>query len=251
MPPEKQIIPLGSAAAPASWTLPPAFSIVPEVVYAMYDGSGAAGAYIPTLEIISDSGHVIGKIPMDNSVAAGSSVEATWAPFLRSGGGAAAASTGLKWAQTNGHVAAYNNVPNPNNLDTIDLGAVSTNDSTLFTQGNVAGKHGISINSEGTYLVVTTNSYDASIAPAAGSFVQAYNSVGATGPVNFAYYGSWNSFGGGDWQAGATMATMTVISSPGNPPPKVVINQASQNSGNAVDLVSYQTVIQIATTTTT
>lgn len=78
-----QIHPLGVEAAPTDYTLPPAQGFVPKVVFANFDGTSAAGSFIPTLRIVSNAGTVIAEIPQDAEVAAGSSVDATWAPFLR------------------------------------------------------------------------------------------------------------------------------------------------------------------------
>lgn len=84
-----QYRPLGTVSTPASWTLPASLEIQLEAVFAHFDGSGAAGSYLPTVEIVSDAGDTVVEIPQDSAVAAGSSVEGSWAPFLR------AASTGI------------------------------------------------------------------------------------------------------------------------------------------------------------
>jgi len=80
-----QYVPLGTVTAPADWTLPGGLEIQLETVFAHFNGASASGSFLPTLEIISDSGHTVVQIPMDASVASGSSVEATWAPFLGRG----------------------------------------------------------------------------------------------------------------------------------------------------------------------
>lgn len=83
-----QYRPLGIGNAPASWLIPDALTLQLEAAFAHFDGSGAAGSYFPCLKIVSDAGETVAMIPMDADVAAGSSVEASWAPFLRTGGGA-------------------------------------------------------------------------------------------------------------------------------------------------------------------
>jgi hypothetical protein len=249
VPPEKQIIPLGSADAPASWTLPPAFSIIPEVVYAMYDGSGAAGDYIPTLEIISDSGHVIGKIPMDNSVAAGSSVEATWAPFLRSGGGGGAAFSGLKFAHMAGENSTF--ADTGSNLAFVDLTSPSlvTNDTTTFSATTSGGVGVLSINAVGSYALFGSVNFDTATVPAAGSFVQTFMTGGAIGAewIEAGYYGQWAKFSGTDWEAGATFASLAFVESPSHPPPQFIFLQAGQNAGHAVVMNGYLTCIALGT----
>lgn len=76
-------------AAPKEYTLPAGQELVLKALYAEYDGSGAGAAWLPTVQIVSDSGHVAASIPMDASVAAAASVVATWGPFLRSAAAAA------------------------------------------------------------------------------------------------------------------------------------------------------------------
>lgn len=71
----------GTAPAPADFTIPGNGQIRPKAINAVFDGTGAAGNYCPTLEIISDAGVVVARMAA-NSVAAGSSAEVTWAPFL-------------------------------------------------------------------------------------------------------------------------------------------------------------------------
>lgn len=78
-----QIKPLGTESAPAAWTLPGNLELLVKRCFAHYDGSGAAGPFLPTLRVRDDAGRNVLEVPTDASVAAGSSVEASWAPFLR------------------------------------------------------------------------------------------------------------------------------------------------------------------------
>lgn len=124
-----QYRPLGTAAAPATWTLPASLELAVSSVYASYNGSGAAGSYIPTLEVISDAGDKVVSIPQDASVAAGSSVEASWAPFLKGAAAASATKTHVYYAtgsDSGGSVAS-------GGTKTVVLSAFTTND-----QSNVA-----------------------------------------------------------------------------------------------------------------
>src|SRR5882724_5060846 len=77
-------------ALPKEWVVPGALSILLKCVQADFDGSGAAGAFLPTVEIVSDAGLLVGRAFTDASVAAGGSASVTFAPFLE---GAAASST--------------------------------------------------------------------------------------------------------------------------------------------------------------
>lgn len=93
-----QYRPLGVVPTPANWTIPDSVELDLELLFAHYDGAAAAGSYVPAVEIISDSGDTVGIMKMPSTVAAGSSVEATWGPFLGVNPPAAVSSPGLMWA---------------------------------------------------------------------------------------------------------------------------------------------------------
>lgn len=69
--------------APQSYTVPNATEIVPKAVNATFDGSATAGSYVPTLEMVSDGGVVIARIPCATTVAAGGSAEVSWFPSAK------------------------------------------------------------------------------------------------------------------------------------------------------------------------
>jgi hypothetical protein len=80
----------GVGAAPQSYTVPNATEILPRAVFATFNGAGAAGAFLPTVQIVSDGGVVVASVSTDAAVAAGGSASVTFAPFLRAaaaGGG--------------------------------------------------------------------------------------------------------------------------------------------------------------------
>ena len=80
---DRQYKPLGTVTAPADWVLPANLELLVKRAFAHFDGTGAAGSFLPTLQVLDDAGRTVLEVPMDASVAAGSSVEASWAPFLR------------------------------------------------------------------------------------------------------------------------------------------------------------------------
>ena len=77
-----QILATGVAAAPSDVVIPDSAEIQPKSVRATFDGSGAGGAFLPTLVLVSDAGHEAWRIPTAVPVEAGGSAEVTWAPFL-------------------------------------------------------------------------------------------------------------------------------------------------------------------------
>lgn len=82
---DRQFNPLGQENAPAGWTLPANLQLLLKQVYASFDGTGAAGPFIPCLELISDSGHTVGDYPASVTVAAGASADTTWFPRVSGG----------------------------------------------------------------------------------------------------------------------------------------------------------------------
>lgn len=82
-----QIIAVNQQATPLDYTVAGAQELVPKAIYSEFDGSGAGGDFVPVLEIISDSGHIVASCPA-TKVAAGASADVTW--FPRVGAGAAA-----------------------------------------------------------------------------------------------------------------------------------------------------------------
>lgn len=77
---DQQILVTGTAATPASHTIPGNGQIQPKAIFATYDGTSAVGTYKPALKIISDGGELVGIYPTDTSIAAGGSANVSWFP---------------------------------------------------------------------------------------------------------------------------------------------------------------------------
>jgi hypothetical protein len=110
-------VPLVSSAvhaAPKDYTVPQAQEIIVLAVNASIDGTGAAGAFIPTLQLVAPDGTIMFSA-IGSSVAAGASVDVSWFPGLNAGTGASTGS-GLFWpvATTD---AVENTTTYPNTLD--------------------------------------------------------------------------------------------------------------------------------------
>ena len=74
-----------SVAAPVAYTLGPQETFSVEALCATWDGTSAAGAFIPCVSVYAQDGSLLGRFKGDSTVTAGdSSTEATFAPFLRS-----------------------------------------------------------------------------------------------------------------------------------------------------------------------
>lgn len=70
--------------APKDYTIPGAQQIRPLSVRASFDGSGAAGAWLPAVQILDNNGNVLSTHADPNvSVAAGGSADVTWFPGVK------------------------------------------------------------------------------------------------------------------------------------------------------------------------
>lgn len=88
---------LGDGGAPQAYEVPNATEIIVKAVTATFDGSGAAGNFKPTLEIVSDGGVVMARVPCETEVSAGGSAEVTFAPFLRAAASATPSTSFAPW----------------------------------------------------------------------------------------------------------------------------------------------------------
>lgn len=79
-----QILPGGQSAAPFTYTVPASTAFTLLAVRAVFDGTGAAGNFVPLVQLVSDAGVVMAQRKGD-SVTAGASADVTFAPFDRSG----------------------------------------------------------------------------------------------------------------------------------------------------------------------
>lgn len=94
---------LGTENAPADWTIPGSLELVVKAARAVYDGSSAAGAFYPCLEVLSDSGNVVGKYVAGSTVTAGDSADVSFGPFLEEAQPVSTGSTTVKWASYDGN----------------------------------------------------------------------------------------------------------------------------------------------------
>lgn len=84
---DQQVLVTGVASTPATFTIPGNGQIRPKSVFAHFDGSAAASAFLPVVKITSDGGELIAICPTTQSVAAGGSADVTWFQGVGGGGG--------------------------------------------------------------------------------------------------------------------------------------------------------------------
>lgn len=79
-----QLAALATESAPLDYVVPSSAVVRLKSVHALFDGSGAAGAWLPAIELISDSGHTIALASDQGvSVAAGGSADVSWFPGVK------------------------------------------------------------------------------------------------------------------------------------------------------------------------
>lgn len=70
-------------ATPAGYQIPAAQTIRVKSVRAVVDGSAAAAAFLPTLQLVAPSGQVVWESATDTTVAAAGSADVSWFPRLK------------------------------------------------------------------------------------------------------------------------------------------------------------------------
>lgn len=101
-------------------------------VSAEYDGTGAGGAFDPTLSVYSQDGQLLSRTKVGSTVAAGGTAVCTWIPFLRQ----ASASGGVAWAKIDSRSTTIT-VQSSNTLLLPEVTeSFSTNDPTVFDEAS-------------------------------------------------------------------------------------------------------------------
>jgi hypothetical protein len=66
--------------APEGYQVPGAQEIIVKAITASYDGTGAGGSFVPTLQIVAPNGTVVANCPLGSTLAAGASADISWFP---------------------------------------------------------------------------------------------------------------------------------------------------------------------------
>jgi hypothetical protein len=74
---------LPTKAPPLDYLIPKSLEVLPKSVKATFDGTGAGASFLPTLQVIAESGQVVGSFPVDTALAAGASADVTWFQRLK------------------------------------------------------------------------------------------------------------------------------------------------------------------------
>jgi hypothetical protein len=120
-------------------------------ISATFDGTGASGAYLPCCSIYSQAGALLAR-DFPSQVAAGSSAEVTYHPFLRSASGGGVASAGVEWARLTRTTSLTVTTVNPQVR--VPWTAHQFTDSSLFTLKTVSSTNDtLTCHELGVYLV--------------------------------------------------------------------------------------------------
>ncbi|HTR78226.1 MAG TPA: hypothetical protein VMH39_08955 [Gemmatimonadaceae bacterium] len=69
-----------SGSAPYTYTVPASLEVMPYTSTAVFDGSGAAGDFVPTLSLYSQTGGLLARVFPSTKVTAGDTATVTWVP---------------------------------------------------------------------------------------------------------------------------------------------------------------------------
>lgn len=147
---DEQRLVFGTAPAPALFKVPGNGQVTPRSIYALFDGTSAAGPFFPALKIIGKAGTPIGIYPCLTSVAAGVSANVTWFPGLVAASTAAGSEQTFIGALIRASAAGQNV---PNDTDT-DLTYASAEYDTDGMVNLVANNRILTVNTTGYYLVM-------------------------------------------------------------------------------------------------
>src|SRR5438067_4501465 len=161
--------------APFDYVIPGAQEIILKTLFASFDGSAAAAAWYPAIQLIAPGNVLAGTFKTSSSVAAGGSADVTFGPFLEDEAAATpVTSTGLPFAfMQRTSVLVTNFVATTTKVD-FDLANAHvsgfSSDTSIFDVGiAVSGVHGIKIKAEGQYLWTASAVGSPAAAPAANA----------------------------------------------------------------------------------
>lgn len=181
-------------AAPLDYPIPAAAELVLKALTADFDGTGAGGSFVPSVQILLPNNVVVGTFPLGQTIAAGASADVSWFPGVTPKTTAAAAAT-ISYANVDaGTTSVTSGVQKAFDLN---ANPIVTNNPTTFTLdvntdgGFMNGLHGLGIHVAGWFLITF------SIGGSRTAFANPYTKVldmtfqGNAGTVNFVGGSNW------------------------------------------------------------
>jgi hypothetical protein len=241
--PDTQIHPLGVEPAPADYPIPDTAELLLKSVRATFDGSGAAGPFVPLLRIISDAGSITDEIPQDVTVAAGASADATWFPHVAAVAQSAPSGTALPWAYISGGGSSHNCPGSSTTRIPASAATFYTTSSATFDAHNSSGGvMGLRILADGHYLVFMTARLT-SVAVAGDLYQLIIEGGGEFPDFNFAPFNHVFPAGGvvdtGDMETGGVMCVGGFIA----PPTDAIVCRIDNSSTHTLHVEYGGTVI--------
>lgn len=138
--------------APQTHTVTHLDGVIPKAVQATFDGSGAGGAFLPTLIIAGKEGREVARIPAPE-VAAGATAEVSWFPRGKLAAAAKAATASLPACFVDGPSLTLNTWV-PNNYTAVPWNLFQTNDPTTFAFPGSGGSTTVRHLTKGLYRAV-------------------------------------------------------------------------------------------------
>ena len=80
---------------PATYQIPPSLELVVSSVFARFNGTAAAGSFVPCLDLLSQDDKLISRVAVAQTLAVGDLARVTWAPFLRKQATSSTPTTGI------------------------------------------------------------------------------------------------------------------------------------------------------------
>ena len=136
-------------STPAGYQVPAAQEIIVRSVRAVVNGTGAAGAFLPTLRLRAPSGVIVWQAPTSATVAAGASADVSWFPRVAAAAAASTAAT-TSWAYIR-RTASFSATGNALTQINPDIANFYTTDTASFTTGTTGGVNGIVFKRFGHY----------------------------------------------------------------------------------------------------
>lgn len=208
---DRQILVAGTAGAPAQFLVPGNGQVRPKTVYATFDGTGAAVAFLPILEVFSDGGQLIGRYKAESTVAAGASADVSWFPGVKPAA-AAVSAAGLPVAEIRQRVGSPTTItsavlPQYTSLQDGINADFATTDATVFDNSSTTLFTGLPLFGIGV-LVPGTYRYDfnqfCQVNGTAGNKLTAYWSSSGTALLSSLQQGRVQCTMNDVWDANAT-----------------------------------------------
>lgn len=142
--PDASLLSPSVATVPKQYTVTGTQDITLRSVTASFDGTSAAGSFVPALQIVDNTGVTVATFPIGTTLAAGASADVTWFPGLASGTSPPAAITGAFFVTGAGmwpSVTTGSSFPNRFEAATNKQNAYLvdfTNGSQTFAQATIA-----------------------------------------------------------------------------------------------------------------